>query len=159
MRIMTYNIKNAHDDGDWPSWRERRDGVARVILDRAPDLLGVQEAFKEQVDDLDAPGWPVLDLAVLRAVTEAAHTRSLRVSAHVTQPGELAAIVGEQIDNIEVFDDVDFRHRADFFDESLSDYSAGRIAVGVGDSRVAVAAFEGYIDLSVFCVELCAPVL
>jgi imidazolonepropionase-like amidohydrolase len=49
--------------------------------------------------DLDDDGWPVLDPAVLRAITAIAHAHGLRVSAHVTQPGELAAALAAGVDN------------------------------------------------------------
>ena len=53
MRVMTFNIKNSRDAGEWPTWPERRAMAASVIRSHAPDLAGLQEVFKEQLDDLD----------------------------------------------------------------------------------------------------------
>src|SRR5690606_41943986 len=54
VRIMTYNIRlNTPADGE-NAWPERKDRVAGLIRFHAPDLLGVQEAMKIQLDDLEA---------------------------------------------------------------------------------------------------------
>lgn len=51
---MTYNIRlNTPADGE-NAWPERKDRVAGLIRFHAPDLLGVQEAMKIQLDDLEA---------------------------------------------------------------------------------------------------------
>lgn len=61
LRVMTYNIRGDFDGGqatDNPgSWlavegRSRRDLVIEVIRGADPDILGVQEAYRNQMDDL-----------------------------------------------------------------------------------------------------------
>jgi len=54
VRMMTFNIRNgrANDGGD--SWPHRQDHAAVVIRQHAPDVLGLQEAFRFQIDDLSA---------------------------------------------------------------------------------------------------------
>ncbi|MDH5825187.1 endonuclease/exonuclease/phosphatase family protein [Sphingobacterium sp. SG20118] len=52
MRIATYNIrqKNNHDTGNM--WNERKDAVANLIKFHNFEIFGVQEAFIDQVKDL-----------------------------------------------------------------------------------------------------------
>ena len=50
--VMTYNIRVAFPDTSWQSWDYRRDNVATVISHHGPDILGLQEAKKTQVDFL-----------------------------------------------------------------------------------------------------------
>ncbi len=49
--------------------------------------------------DLHDDGWPVLKPATVERIVALANRRKLRVSAHVTQPGELAAIIEMGVDN------------------------------------------------------------
>lgn len=50
--IMSFNIRyGLADDGD-NSWRQRRDLVGNVIAAHEPDVLGLQEALRFQLDDL-----------------------------------------------------------------------------------------------------------
>lgn len=52
--IMSFNIRyGLADDGD-NSWRHRRDLVVNVIAAHAPDVLGLQEALRFQLDELGA---------------------------------------------------------------------------------------------------------
>lgn len=48
VRLMTYNIRYAHD-GDQPSWEQRRDSLARQVEFTDPDVIGLQEAQPGQV--------------------------------------------------------------------------------------------------------------
>lgn len=50
--VLTYNIRydNAGDGED--RWEKRRDEVARLIRDHNPDVIGLQEALRGQLDDL-----------------------------------------------------------------------------------------------------------
>jgi len=50
--------------------------------------------------DLDEPGWPVLSRDLLRRVVEVAHAHGLRVVAHLTQSGELAAALAAGVDAV-----------------------------------------------------------
>ncbi len=52
LRVMTYNIRlNTSFDGE-NAWPYRKDRVAGLILRCLPDLLGLQEVLKDQLDDL-----------------------------------------------------------------------------------------------------------
>ena len=52
LRVMTFNIRyNNPDDGEH-AWPNRKSRVASTILFNQADLIGVQEALKEQMDDL-----------------------------------------------------------------------------------------------------------
>lgn len=56
-RVMSFNIRyGTAPDGDH-AWPNRRAPVASLIEDHAPHLLGVQEALREQLDQL-APALP-----------------------------------------------------------------------------------------------------
>lgn len=59
LTAMSFNVRNGRaNDGD-NSWPHRRPLVAEVILDHNPDVLGLQEAFRFQLDQLaeDLPGY------------------------------------------------------------------------------------------------------
>lgn len=59
LRVMTFNVRLL-TDGDGPNqWRYRRDLAAQVIGQQQPDVIGTQELFAEQADDLVArlPGY------------------------------------------------------------------------------------------------------
>ncbi len=52
LRVMSFNIRyGSADDGD-NSWPKRREMVFHVIRDYEPDVLGLQEALKFQVDEI-----------------------------------------------------------------------------------------------------------
>jgi len=51
IRIMTYNIRVAVDEGI-NSWDNRKDLVAGIIRDYKADIVGLQEGLKVQLDDL-----------------------------------------------------------------------------------------------------------
>jgi len=59
INVLTYNIRLAIP-GDAPNtWEHRKQNVFQVIREANPGILGVQEALKEQVSDLEAafPGY------------------------------------------------------------------------------------------------------
>ena len=59
LRVMTFNIRY-DNPGDGPDqWRFRRDGVAELIRAQQIDLVGCQEALRNQVADLEErlPGY------------------------------------------------------------------------------------------------------
>ncbi len=52
LRIMSFNIRyNNPDDGE-NVWPNRKDMVAKLIQVHQADLIGIQEPFKDQIDDL-----------------------------------------------------------------------------------------------------------
>ena len=54
LRVMTFNIRyNNPDDGEH-AWPHRKERVASVIRFHEADLVGMQEALKGQIDDLEA---------------------------------------------------------------------------------------------------------
>ena len=54
LRVMTFNIRyNNPGDGEH-AWPHRKERVASVIRFHEADLVGVQEALKGQIDDLEA---------------------------------------------------------------------------------------------------------
>src|SRR5215207_1404171 len=54
MRAMTFNIRTATEADGPNQWQYRRDAVAAMLTDRRPDVLGLQEARREQIDDIVA---------------------------------------------------------------------------------------------------------
>jgi endonuclease/exonuclease/phosphatase family metal-dependent hydrolase len=52
VRAMTFNIRNGRAKDGKNRWGLRRDFVGDVIRDYAPDVLGLQEAFRFQLDQL-----------------------------------------------------------------------------------------------------------
>lgn len=52
IRVMTYNVRYANPNDGEHVWRNRRDHVATAIRFHRPDVVGLQEAFHDQVDDL-----------------------------------------------------------------------------------------------------------
>ncbi len=53
LRVMTFNIRyNNPDDGEH-AWPHRKERVASVIRFHEADLVGVQEALKDQIEDLE----------------------------------------------------------------------------------------------------------
>jgi endonuclease/exonuclease/phosphatase family metal-dependent hydrolase len=54
LRIMTFNIRyGTADDGD-NAWRKRRELLLETIRTDAPDILGLQEALRFQLDEMGA---------------------------------------------------------------------------------------------------------
>ena len=52
LKVMTFNFRYATSrDGD-NRWENRKEFVANVIRDYVPDVLGVQEALRSQLDDV-----------------------------------------------------------------------------------------------------------
>jgi endonuclease/exonuclease/phosphatase family metal-dependent hydrolase len=60
LRVLCFNLRyiNDGDRGD-RTWTARRDGVAEVILEDKPDLIGIQEGLRPMLDDVQArvPGF------------------------------------------------------------------------------------------------------
>lgn len=50
--VMSYNIRYDNPDEGAHAWRNRRDNVASVIRFHGPDIVGLQEALHDQLDDL-----------------------------------------------------------------------------------------------------------
>ncbi len=48
--VMTYNIKYANENDGENSWSKRKDWITKQIRFYEPDVLGVQEALKSQLD-------------------------------------------------------------------------------------------------------------
>jgi endonuclease/exonuclease/phosphatase family metal-dependent hydrolase len=53
-RVMTFNIRYGTAPDGEDAWPKRRDQAIRVIKTFAPALLGVQEALRAQLDDIEA---------------------------------------------------------------------------------------------------------
>jgi len=52
--VMSFNIRFDNPDDGPDAWPERRRDVAALIRTEAPDLVGLQEALRSQLDDLAA---------------------------------------------------------------------------------------------------------
>ncbi len=52
VRVMTFNIRVDTIWDGFNGWSSRRDMVCDVISDCRPDILGLQEALKHQIDDI-----------------------------------------------------------------------------------------------------------
>jgi endonuclease/exonuclease/phosphatase family metal-dependent hydrolase len=52
LTIMSFNIRNGRANDGENSWRNRRSLVSGVIREYDPDVLGLQEAFRFQLDQL-----------------------------------------------------------------------------------------------------------
>jgi endonuclease/exonuclease/phosphatase family metal-dependent hydrolase len=50
--VLSFNLRFDNPDDGANAWPERRGLVAGFLRERAPDLVGVQEALKRQLDDL-----------------------------------------------------------------------------------------------------------
>ncbi|WP_437937790.1 endonuclease/exonuclease/phosphatase family protein [Sorangium sp. So ce341] len=50
--LMTFNIRYANRRDGVNAWKNRRDLLYQVIRDADPDVLGLQEALRSQLDDL-----------------------------------------------------------------------------------------------------------
>lgn len=59
LRVMTFNIRLLTPDDGANHWDLRRDLVVRMLRSEAPDVIGTQELFKRQGDELVAqlPGY------------------------------------------------------------------------------------------------------
>ena len=61
MRVMSFNIRlSPNEDFDGENcWNNRREAVTRMILDKKPDLFGIQEGYIVQVNYMDEnlPGY------------------------------------------------------------------------------------------------------
>ena len=51
LRTMTFNIRNGRAKDGENRWELRKKLVCDVIRDYAPDVLGVQEAYRFQLDE------------------------------------------------------------------------------------------------------------
>jgi imidazolonepropionase-like amidohydrolase len=72
---------------------EARAAIAHVIDEEGADFIKVAVERGFFADYADPDGWPVPSPEILAAIAETAHARGKKVRAHVTQPGELAAIL------------------------------------------------------------------
>lgn len=54
LRVMTFNVRLLTDGDGLNQWRYRRDVAAEAIRQQQPDVIGTQELFAEQGDDLVA---------------------------------------------------------------------------------------------------------
>ncbi|MCP4377667.1 MAG: endonuclease/exonuclease/phosphatase family protein, partial [bacterium] len=53
LRVMTFNIRNGKADDKQNNWQHRREMVCDVITKYSPDVLGLQEAFRFQLDEMN----------------------------------------------------------------------------------------------------------
>lgn len=62
LKIMSYNIKYANENDGMNSWSHRKDWITDQIQFYEPDILGVQEAVKSQLDHFtdEIEGYKVL---------------------------------------------------------------------------------------------------
>ncbi len=62
LRVTTFNIRYGKADDGEDSWTHRKDHVVTTIRDRAPHVLGLQEALRFQIDYLEEhlPGYGVV---------------------------------------------------------------------------------------------------
>ena len=62
LTVMTYNLRFSTADDGPNAWPNRRDALLGLVREHDPDVLGVQEALADQIDDLRAwlPGHDVL---------------------------------------------------------------------------------------------------
>lgn len=54
LRVMTYNVRYGTADDGPDAWEQRRELALRVISDNRPDVIGVQEALRFQLDEIAA---------------------------------------------------------------------------------------------------------
>lgn len=52
LKVMTFNIRYNNPGDSVYSWASRKDMVVEVIKTNKPDIIGIQEALKDQVTDL-----------------------------------------------------------------------------------------------------------
>lgn len=62
LRVMSFNIRYNNPGDGAHAWPHRRDRAASIVRFHDADVVGLQEALKEQLDDLTArlPGYAVL---------------------------------------------------------------------------------------------------
>ena len=62
LRVMTYNVLFDFPNPDYDDWAVRKEHVAEIIRRQDPDLVGLQEPFLGQVEDLAAlcPGYTAI---------------------------------------------------------------------------------------------------
>jgi endonuclease/exonuclease/phosphatase family metal-dependent hydrolase len=53
LRVMSFNIRYNNPDDGINAWPNRKEMVAQQIIDHQVDLLGVQEALHDQIEDLN----------------------------------------------------------------------------------------------------------
>lgn len=53
INVMTFNIRNGRAEDGENHWRKRKHLVFGVIADQAADVIGIQEAFRFQLDELN----------------------------------------------------------------------------------------------------------
>src|SRR5688500_7748025 len=54
VHVMTFNIRYGTAPDGENAWPHRRELVTKVIRDFSPDILGLQEALRSQLDELEA---------------------------------------------------------------------------------------------------------
>jgi endonuclease/exonuclease/phosphatase family metal-dependent hydrolase len=54
VRVMTFNIRYGTAPDGENAWPHRRELVFKVIRDFSPDILGLQEALRSQIDELES---------------------------------------------------------------------------------------------------------
>lgn len=52
VEVMSFNIRMDNPADSLNNWKYRKDAAAKVITDYAPDVVGMQEVLKNQLDDL-----------------------------------------------------------------------------------------------------------
>lgn len=52
LRVMSFNIRNGRANDGANSWQHRKEFAADIIRDATLDVIGLQEAFRFQLDDL-----------------------------------------------------------------------------------------------------------
>ena len=59
INVLSYNIRFANPDDAPNTWAQRKEKVYTVVRDAKPDIIGLQEALKEQVSDFEKafPGY------------------------------------------------------------------------------------------------------
>lgn len=66
LAVMSFNVRNSLAKGDTgdKQWSNRREGVKKMIVETAPDIIGMQEASAEQRRDLVAmlPDFALLEV-------------------------------------------------------------------------------------------------
>ena len=50
--VMSFNIRLDHVADSLNNWKYRKDAAAQMIIYYAPDVVGMQEVLKNQLDDL-----------------------------------------------------------------------------------------------------------
>jgi endonuclease/exonuclease/phosphatase family metal-dependent hydrolase len=53
VKVMSFNVRYDNPADGENSWSNRKDLVISTLIDRSPDIIGMQEVLKSQLDDLD----------------------------------------------------------------------------------------------------------